>query len=92
MARFGSGLFLIIQMIILLDFCQTWNDAWAEYGEEDPRWLYLLLGITVTGFLATLGVAGRGQERETGAQPVGMHACICGRLACCVPRGGWEHA
>ena len=30
MARFGSGLFLIIQMIILLDFTQSWNDDWAE--------------------------------------------------------------
>ncbi len=47
-------------MIILLDFCQSWNDSWAAHGEEDPRWLYLLLGITVAGFLGTLGVSGGG--------------------------------
>lgn len=28
LARFGSGIFLIVQMVILLDFAQTWNDAW----------------------------------------------------------------
>ncbi len=28
LARFGSGIFLIVQMVILLDFAQTWNDTW----------------------------------------------------------------
>jgi hypothetical protein len=57
-ARFGSALFLIIQMIILLDFTQSWNDAWVRNGEDDPRWLYGLLALTVTAFLGVLGIAG----------------------------------
>jgi hypothetical protein len=57
-ARFGSALFLVIQMIILLDFTQSWNDAWVANGEEDPRWLYGLLGLTVTAFLGVLGISG----------------------------------
>eukprot|EP00879_Flechtneria_rotunda_P003797 GHRR01004037.1.p1 GENE.GHRR01004037.1~~GHRR01004037.1.p1 ORF type:complete len:455 (+),score=144.85 GHRR01004037.1:317-1681(+) len=57
-ARFGSGLFLIIQMIILLDFTQTWNVAWVAKGEEDHRWLYGLLALTVACFLGVLGIAG----------------------------------
>lgn len=57
-ARFGSALFLVIQMIILLDFTQSWNDAWVANGEEDPRWLYGLLALTVTAFLGVLGIAG----------------------------------
>jgi hypothetical protein len=57
-ARFGSALFLIIQMIILLDFTQSWNDAWVANGEDDPRWLYGLLGLTVTAFLGVLGISG----------------------------------
>ncbi len=52
-ARFGSGLFLVIQMIILLDFTQSWNDAWAAAGEDDDRWLYALLGVTVACFTGT---------------------------------------
>lgn len=58
-ARFGSGLFLIIQMIILLDFTQSWNDTWVKNGEDDERWLYGLLGLTVTSFLGVLGIAGQ---------------------------------
>jgi hypothetical protein len=57
-ARFGSALFLIIQMIILLDFTQSWNDAWVRNGEDDPRWLYGLLALTVTAFLGVLGISG----------------------------------
>jgi hypothetical protein len=57
-ARFGSGLFLIIQMIILLDFTQSWNDAWVANGEQDERWLYGLLALTVTCFAGVLGISG----------------------------------
>ncbi|KAF8059424.1 erkB [Scenedesmus sp. PABB004] len=56
-ARFGSGLFLVIQMVILLDFAQSWNDAWAAAGQDDERWLYALLGMTVAAFLGVLGIA-----------------------------------
>lgn len=59
MARFGSGIFLVIQMIILLDFVQGWNDSWVAAGEEDQSWLYGLLGITVTAFAAILTMAGK---------------------------------
>jgi hypothetical protein len=58
MARIGSGLFLVIQMVILLDFTQSWNDAWVANGEEDERWLYALLAITVTAFGGVLAIAG----------------------------------
>ena len=35
LARFGSGLFMVVQMIILLDMAQTWNDDWV--AKEDER-------------------------------------------------------
>ena len=60
LARIGSGLFLVIQMIILLDFTQSWNDAWVANGEEDERWLYALLAITITAFGGVLAIAGAG--------------------------------
>jgi hypothetical protein len=56
-ARFGSGLFLIVQMIILLDLSQAWNDKWVAM--EDERFLYALLAITVscyTGACVLIGV------------------------------------
>lgn len=58
LARIGSGLFLVIQMVILLDFTQSWNDAWVANGEEDERWLYALLAITITAFGGVLAIAG----------------------------------
>ncbi len=54
LARVGSGLFLIIQMLILLDCTQAWNDAWVE--EEDDRYLYGLLAISVGAYMACVGV------------------------------------
>jgi hypothetical protein len=61
-------------MIILLDFTQSWNDAWAAYGEEDQRWLYLLLGATVAGYLGTLGVSGERRRFGGGGGRAGGRA------------------
>merc|ERR1711937_312141 len=43
-ARFGSGLFLIIQMMILLDFTHAWNDSWVS--KEHYGWVAGLLTLT----------------------------------------------
>jgi hypothetical protein len=32
-SRFGSGLFLLVQVIILLDFTHNWNAAWVAKDE-----------------------------------------------------------
>ena len=34
LARAGSGVFLVVQMIILLDLMQSWNDSWVEKDDE----------------------------------------------------------
>lgn len=33
-SRFGSGLFLLIQVVILLDFTHNWNSAWVAKDEQ----------------------------------------------------------
>ncbi|KAK9823454.1 hypothetical protein WJX72_002870 [[Myrmecia] bisecta] len=55
-ARFGSGAFLIVQMIILLDLTQSWNDSWV--AKEDNRYLYALLGITLGAYVGAATLAG----------------------------------
>lgn len=45
-ARLGSGLFLIVQMVILLDFAFFWNESWV--AREHPGWIVGLLVSTVT--------------------------------------------
>ncbi len=57
-ARFGSGIFLVIQMVILLDFVQQWNDSWVAAAEEDQRWLHVLLGITLSAYAGAVTLAG----------------------------------
>ena len=38
---FGAGAFLLVQVIILLDFTHSWNDAWVEKDEQ--KWFVLAL-------------------------------------------------
>jgi len=54
-ARFGSGVFLIIQMLILLDFTHAWNDAWVS--KEHYGWVAGLLSLTTASYaLAITGI------------------------------------
>ncbi|KAL3154486.1 hypothetical protein ABBQ32_013949 [Trebouxia sp. C0010 RCD-2024] len=56
LARFGSGLFMVVQMIILLDMTQNWNDDWVS--KEDERFLYALLAVTVGAFAGAIALIG----------------------------------
>lgn len=55
-ARIGSGLFLVVQMVILLDFAAAWNDSWVSKHSEN--WLYALLAVTVISYSGSLVVIG----------------------------------
>lgn len=56
MSKFGAGLFLLVQVIILLDFTHTWNDAWVERDEQ--KWYIALLIVSVACYLATFTFSG----------------------------------
>ncbi|XP_072561808.1 serine incorporator 1-like isoform X1 [Paramormyrops kingsleyae] len=45
----GSFIFIIIQLILLIDFAHSWNEAWVDRAEEGNRrcWFAALLSITV---------------------------------------------
>ncbi|KAI3888097.1 hypothetical protein MKW92_006083 [Papaver armeniacum] len=45
LSNFGSGLFLLVPVIILLDATNTWNDVWVERGER--KWCIPLLAVFV---------------------------------------------
>jgi len=47
-SRFGSGFFLVIQMMILLDFTHAWNDAWVS--KEHYGWVAGLLSLTTASY------------------------------------------
>ncbi|XP_061992571.1 uncharacterized protein LOC133710506 [Rosa rugosa] len=49
-SKFGAGLFLLVQVIILLDFTHSWNDAWVEKDEQ--KWYIALLAISIGCYIA----------------------------------------
>ncbi|CAD7700183.1 unnamed protein product, partial [Ostreobium quekettii] len=56
-ARFGSGVFLIVQMLILLDATGLLNDIWFDKSSENKIYMYLLLGATAACYLGTVIMA-----------------------------------
>ncbi|GBG63476.1 hypothetical protein CBR_g38094 [Chara braunii] len=56
LARFGSGVFLLIQVVLLLDFMYTWNESWVS--ADDERWLYGLFGVSALSYILTGVLAG----------------------------------
>ncbi|OMO55073.1 TMS membrane protein/tumor differentially expressed protein [Corchorus capsularis] len=55
-SKFGAALFLLVQVIILLDFTHTWNDAWVEKDEQ--KWYIALLAVSVGCYLAAFVFSG----------------------------------
>eukprot|EP01087_Luapelamoeba_hula_P021513 TRINITY_DN753_c0_g1_i1.p1 TRINITY_DN753_c0_g1~~TRINITY_DN753_c0_g1_i1.p1 ORF type:complete len:442 (+),score=52.13 TRINITY_DN753_c0_g1_i1:54-1379(+) len=55
-ALFGAAIFIIIQLMLLVDFAYTWANAWiANYDEtESPLWYWLLLGSTIVMYILCL--------------------------------------
>ncbi|XP_010255869.1 PREDICTED: probable serine incorporator [Nelumbo nucifera] len=56
LSKFGSGLFLLVQVIILLDFTHSWNDAWVEKDEQ--KWYIALLAVSIGCYLAAFTFSG----------------------------------
>uniref|UniRef100_A0A3Q3WMJ5 Uncharacterized protein n=1 Tax=Mola mola TaxID=94237 RepID=A0A3Q3WMJ5_MOLML len=48
----GSFIFIIIQLILLVDFAHSWNQAWLEKAEEGKSkcWFAALLFVTVVNY------------------------------------------
>jgi hypothetical protein len=55
-SRFGSGLFLLVQVIILLEFTHNWNAAWV--AKDEQFWYMALLVVSVVCYLASFTFSG----------------------------------
>lgn len=55
-SKFGAGLFLLVQVIILLDATHAWNDAWV--AKDEQKWYIALLVISVVCYLGTYAFSG----------------------------------
>ncbi|CAA0827304.1 Serinc-domain containing serine and sphingolipid biosynthesis protein [Striga hermonthica] len=55
-SKFGSGLFLLVQVVLLLDFVHGWNDKWVGYDEQ--FWYMALLVVSLVCYVATFSFSG----------------------------------
>ncbi|KAL3529003.1 hypothetical protein ACH5RR_008325 [Cinchona calisaya] len=55
-SKFGSGLFLLVQVVLLLDFVHRWNDKWVGYDEQ--FWYMALLIVSLVCYVATFAFSG----------------------------------
>jgi len=56
LSKFGSGLFLLIQVVLLLDFTHTWNNAWVS--KDQQFWYIALLVVSLVCYIATFSFSG----------------------------------
>ncbi|KAK4765195.1 hypothetical protein SAY86_026285 [Trapa natans] len=56
MSKFGSGFFLLIQVVLLLDFVHGWNDKWVGYDEQ--FWYIALFVVSLVCYVATFAFSG----------------------------------
>lgn len=56
MSKFGSGIFLLIQVILLLDFTHSWNAAWVQ--KDEKFWYIALLIASLFCYLGTFTIVG----------------------------------
>ncbi|KAG0450182.1 hypothetical protein HPP92_027024 [Vanilla planifolia] len=55
-SKFGSGLFLLIQVVLLLDFVHGWNENWVSKDEQ--FWYMALLVVSLVCYIATFTFSG----------------------------------
>lgn len=47
---FASAIFLVAQVIILVDWSHQWNEDWSERSDDNPKWQFYLLAVAVGTF------------------------------------------
>jgi len=65
----GGFMFIIIQLVLIIDFAHSWAESWGEYHKQsnDTSWFYALLAVTGFFYLVTLVVIILGYTYYTGS-------------------------
>merc|ERR1719394_2219371 len=52
----GGFMFIIIQLVLIIDFAHSWAESWGEYNKQsnDSSWFYALLAVTGVFYIFTL--------------------------------------
>jgi hypothetical protein len=49
---FGAAVFLLMQILLLLEFAYAWNERWCAKGEEEDKWYKYILFCAAILFIA----------------------------------------
>lgn len=52
----SSALFLLMNVVFLVDFSYRWSDDWGERADSNPKWMWYLLIIAIGSFVIALVV------------------------------------
>lgn len=53
---FLSAIFLIIQIILIVDFSYQWNDEWGRRSDANAKWQYYLAAIAFVSYAFGIGM------------------------------------
>lgn len=54
---FASAVFLLMNVVFLVDFSYQWSDDWGERADSNGKWMWYLLLVAVGSFLLAIGVS-----------------------------------
>lgn len=57
----GAGFFIIVQLVLLIEFAYSWNESWLGKMEDEEmdgtkKWYYALLTATFSLILGSIGL------------------------------------
>ncbi|XP_012858348.1 PREDICTED: serine incorporator 3 [Erythranthe guttata] len=55
-SKFGAGLFLLVQVLMLLDATHSWNDSWV--AKDDQKWYIALLVVSISCYIGAFTFSG----------------------------------
>ncbi|XP_072989889.1 uncharacterized protein [Typha latifolia] len=55
-SKFGSGFFLLVQVVLLLDFVHGWNESWIS--KDENFWYMALLIVSLVCYIGTFSFSG----------------------------------
>jgi len=57
-AVIGAGVFILFQLLLIVDFAHSWSNSWCAKMEDDGEskfWFWMLMGFTALFYIATIG-------------------------------------
>ena len=51
LCMFAGAAFLLLQVVILVDWSYHWNDEWGQRAERNAKWQWYLLAVSVGSFV-----------------------------------------